>query len=749
MEFPQYHFHRFVTMIAATPCRWAKLGLLILLVAGNFAHAQPGDSIHGTVVDAHGKAVAGARVSDVAGRLLTVTATDGSFTLPFSLGRVQITAAHYEPASVAIAAGSPLRVVLNEPLETVMVTAYHSPLDSSDSPASTRVLDTLELRQGAATSLDDKLRQVPGFELYRRSSSLVANPTTEGVSLRGLGSTAVSRSLVVFDDVPLNDPFGGWIHWSELPELAIQSIEAVRGGASDLYGSSAIGGVISILPESPQRNSVQLSLSGGSKSLLDDSLLASGKAGPWSGLVAGGVTATDGYTLIAPQLRGPVDQPSDVHAENAFVEGERAISRGGRLFVRSNALNELRHNGTFLQYNGTRLWRGASGADWDHLSLRFFGSNERYRQTFSNIAANRVSETLTRFGFDPADELGAQMRWRQAIGTHALVVAGSDVRDIRAEDLVTLFTGAGGVLNTSAHQRQTGVYGEALITPRNWTVSAGGRVDHFSNFDPRQFGATAQPLPAFSETVFDPRLGLVRRVSSSLALSASAFRAYRAPSENELYRTGQVGQQITQPNPNLRSERATGWETGFQTDLHRYGTSLRASYFWTQVNRPITALTLSANLLRRENLGQIESRGISFDFASQPASWISVTGGWQFAEATVTKFPPEPQLIGKWIPEVPRNMATAQARLARQSLGQLSVQGRMSGHEFDDDLNRLLLHSYFRLDAYSEHNIGQRVTLFAAGENLLDRSIEVGLTPLLTLGTPRVVHVGMRLTFGD
>jgi len=80
MEFPQYHCHSFVTMMAATPCRWAKHGLLILLVANNFAQAQPGDSVHGTVVDAHGKAVVGARVSDVAGRLLTVTATDGSFT---------------------------------------------------------------------------------------------------------------------------------------------------------------------------------------------------------------------------------------------------------------------------------------------------------------------------------------------------------------------------------------------------------------------------------------------------------------------------------------------------------------------------------------------------------------------------------------------------------------------------------------------------------------------------------------------
>ena len=722
--------------------------LLIGVASGDAEPRSPGVT-PGKVLDILGNPIAGARIKDTAGHSLAISEADGGFVLPAGITRIQVMAAHYVTASAVVSSGTPIKVILDQPLESVEVTAYRSPLDSSGSPASTRVLDSRELNQAAAPALDDKLRQIPGFELYRRSSSLVANPTTEGVSLRGLGSTAASRSLVVFDDVPLNDPYGSWIHWEELPELAVHSVEAVRGGASDLYGSSAIGGVVSVVPVHPQTTGFQLSLSGGSESLADDSLLATGKAGAWSGIVAGGAIATDGYTLVAPSLRGFVDQPSNVHAQNALIEAERNLGSNGRIFLRGNALNEIRHNGTFLQYNGTRLVRGASGMDWNHLSLRIFGGNEHFRQTFSSIAANRDSEKLTRFGFDPADEMGAQARWRQSFGTHALLVAGADTRDIRAADLETLFTGAGGVLDTSAHQRQTGAYGEALVTPRNWTLSAGGRVDQFSNFDPRQNPTPATPLPTLSETVFDPRLGLVRRIAPWLALNATGFRAYRAPTENELYRTGQVGQQVTQPNPDLHSERATGWETGFQTDLHRFGSSLRASYFWTQVNRPITALTLSTNLLKRENLGQIESRGISLDYAAQPASWISLIGGYQFANATVTKFPQEQALVGLWIPEVPHNMATAQMRLTQRRIGLLSMQGRMSGHEFDDDLNKLPLSSYFRLDAFAEHNVGQHITLFASGENLLDRSIQVGRTPLLTLGTPRMARFGMRIVFGD
>jgi outer membrane receptor protein involved in Fe transport len=133
----------------------------------------------------------------------------------------------------------------------------------------------------------------------------------------------------------------------------------------------------------------------------------------------------------------------------------------------------------------------------------------------------------------------------------------------------------------------------------------------------------------------------------------------------------------------------------------------------------------------------------------QPASWINVEGGYQFADATVTKFAPEPQLVGNWIPQVARNMATAQVRFVRASLGTLSLQGRMSGRQYDDDANNYLLHSYFRLVASAEHNIGRHLVAFAAGENLFDRSIEVGKTPLTTLGTPRLVRVGLRLNFGE
>ncbi len=725
----------------------------VMLPAGAFAQ-KLSCCRTGEVVNAESAPVAGASILDTAGKLLAVTAADGTFSVPADIARVEVVAAHLAPAFADLYVNGPVRIVLKRPLETVVVSAYRSPLASADSPASTRVMTAQDLQRAAAVSLDDKLRSVPGFELFRRSSSLVANPTTEGVSLRGLGSTAASRSLVIFDGIPMNDPYGGWIHWGEIPALVIESVEVVRGGASDLYGSSAIGGVISVLPVRPRSNTLQISTAYGSLATIDSSLLGTFAKQAWSGMSAGGITATDGYTLVAPEFRGPIDQPSNVHAQNGLVELDRNFADNGRAFLRGSGLNETRHNGTPLQDNSTRLWRYAGGWDASRFVLRLYGTDEDYHQSFSSISANRSSETLTRLARDPADELGGQAGWHQPVGHRLLLLAGADTHDVRAADYEQIFTGTGGEQSTSSHQRLTGVYGEALYTPVNWTLSGSARVDHFSNFDAwqyRQPGA-ATSLPELDETVFDPRLGVTRKLNHSLWLNASGFRAYRAPTENELYRTGQVGQQITEPNPNLRSERATGWESGLQFNVDRIGSSVRSSYFWTQVNRPITALTLlttpTEEILQRANLGQIESRGVSVDYALQER-WLAITGGYQFARATVTKFSQEPELIGKWIPQVAQNMATAQVQMSHKGWGLLSLQGRLSGRQFDDDMNEYLLHGYFRLDIYTSHEMGRRLELYAEGENLFDRAIEVGKTPVLTLGMPRVARFGVRVKFGD
>ena len=730
-----------------------SLGCLTIFAAGQTVQIcvrdQRGDAITGAQVQLRSAPVQAA-TSDVGGCVEMVVEA-GAQT------KVEVTHAGFSSVVQTIGSESRLIVVMRVAVATeeVQVTAMRTPLALDASASSVRTMSPKQLREAPGFVLDDRLRQVAGFQLFRRTSSWVSNPTSQGTSLRGLGSTAASRTLVLSDQVPLNDAFGGWIHWNEMPQLAMREVELMRGGASDLYGSSAIGGVIDVIPEVPERFSYAVDVVGANESTsILNGLVTAGERG-WSGLGAATLFRTDGYILTAPEVRGPVDVASNVHSQSGRVELRRSLGADRGIFIRGNLLNEARSNGTPLQTNATRIWRYVAGGDYPsgdvgRLMLRMYGTGQNYRQSFSSIATGRTSEKLTNLQRVPSQQVGGAVQWARTHGALTFV-AGSDALDTRGTDNETAVSN--GVqkptISTSARQRGEGIYGEVLWQPLTWSIALSSRVDWFDSFDARQVGTAVVPvLPDVRERVFDPRLGVVKQIAKEVSLNASVFRAFRGPTLNELYRTGQVGQQITLPNASLRSERATGFEVGGLVNVSRLG-SVRTSYFWTQVNRPVAAVTLSSTatsqLLQRENLGQLTSRGITTEVEIKPAAFLMVTGGYQYAVSTVTKFQADPTLVGRWTPQVPRNSASIQARLQKNRLGVLSVDLRTSGRQFDDSANQYKLDGYVQVDMYAEHLLRHNLRIYGSVQNLFDQPVQAGRTPILTLGAPRIVSIGVRL----
>jgi outer membrane receptor protein involved in Fe transport len=177
---------------------------------------------------------------------------------------------------------------------------------------------------------------------------------------------------------------------------------------------------------------------------------------------------------------------------------------------------------------------------------------------------------------------------------------------------------------------------------------------------------------------------------------------------------------------------------------------VRSSYFWTEVNRPVSTVTLvstpTSTLLMRENLGQLTSQGLAAEWELKPVGFMSVIGGYQLAFSTVTKFQADPTLVGKWTPQVPRNMATLQVRFERERLGILSLDLRSSGHQFDDSANQYRLAGYAQVDIFAEHNFRRQWQIYCGIQNLLNQPLEAGKTPILTLGAPITVMGGVRFS---
>jgi outer membrane receptor protein involved in Fe transport len=764
-----YSFQRLRARLSQSSGLWL-LAFSLISTAQN-PHPQTPLHLHGQVQDASGNSAPGATITadGPSGQVTAISDSAGRFQLDYPIAAsltIHATAHSLESDPLTLTAQSAaneIDLVLHPSAvsQQITVTATRS---SIDLPATANTLYSLtrsDLNNYPATELDDKLRQQAGFELYRRSSSRVQNPTSQGISLRGLGSTAVSRTLVLQDNVPMNDPFGGWIHWDEIPTEAIDAVTIATGGGSDLYGSSALGGVIDVVPARPTTARFDANASGGGQDTSSLGLRGDLGNAQWRQLLSADSYRTAGYIPTAPSIAGPVDTPANVHYQAARSETDYAPTTSNRAFLLGNMLNEARGNGTTLTNNGTRLWRYIGGDDWTASPIasgrvRLFGSDEAYRQSFSSINAARTVENLTREQHVRTQELGASTDATVALSPVAFVF-GMDARDIRATDFETPISAGkpNGIADTSARQRFIGCFGEALASGhtglfKNTSAALSLRLDSATNLDTRSLtGASAtapevlSTIPNRSEIIPSPRLGIVRQIGSTTAIHASVFRAFRTPTMNELYRTGQVGAQVTDANSKLQSERATGWEIGATYATPSNLIALAGTYFWTEINRPVSAVLLSTNLYLRENLGQILSQGTELHLDIRPGRAISATVGYQYSHATVTQFSAQPSLVGNWIPEVPRQNFTAQLRASSPRLGEVTLAARASGQAWDDSANTFLLDPFFQLDLFARHDFGSHWTASVTLNNLTDQRPQVARTPTLTLGSPLMAQGGL------
>ncbi len=683
------------------------------------------------------------------------------------------------PLGVAPAADGDIATAAPPPFhDRITVTATRTETRLGETAASVAVLSEEELAVAAAPTVDDALRQVPGFTLFRRSGSRFANPTAQGVSLRGLGGSGASRALVLDDGVPLNDPFGGWIYWGRVPRAALERVEVLRGGASDLYGGAALAGVVQLLRREPAPQ-VRLEASYGERGSAEGSLFLAGRRDGWGAALAAGAAATNGYVLVDPRERGPVDTPAGSRHRTADLTLDRATASGGRLFLRGAAFGEERDNGTPLQVNSTDIRQLTAGGDWPLaaglVSARAWAADQDFEQDFSAVEADRRSERLTRAQEVPANAAGGSVQWSWAPAAgqqparepsqpnrgpartpsrldHTLV-AGLELKQVEGTSDETAFTPGGPVRGAAGgRQRTAALFVEDLLRlgPR-LSLSLAVRADRWENEGERSVpGGTASPLAAREESAVSPRATLLYRTGERWTWTASAYRGFRAPTLNELYRAFRVGDVVTLANEELAAERLTGVETGALFTARGGAVTARGTGFWMEVDDTIANVTLSVapGLItrRRENLGRSRSRGVELDATTRLTERWTLTGGYLFADAEVRSFPANRALEGLALPQVPRHQASLQLRFDDPRRLSAALQARWTDSQFDDDQNRLHLAGFATLDLLVARPLGRGLSAFTAAENLLDERYDVGRTPVRTLGPPRLLRLGLRLS---
>ncbi|HEX7296300.1 MAG TPA: TonB-dependent receptor [Pyrinomonadaceae bacterium] len=735
-------------------------------------------TVEGVVVDSNGAPIVEAQVQIASSNgsiATTSTRTDGSFQLHtesherltlivsasgFARHEQQLSSAQTALQIVLIPAGVSAKVT---------IAAARIETRTDETASSVVVLDVPTLSTTAAVTLDDALRQVPGFSLFRRSGSRTANPTSQGVSLRGIGASGASRALVLSDGVPLNDPFGGWVYWDRVPRESISTVEIIQGGASHLYGSTALAGLIGVSTKSPSNNHVSLSASYGNEFTPNGSLFMSGTHRDWSASLATEIFRTDGYILVPETQRGGVDTPAGSRDAVMNLRVERKLSQAARLFGNASFFGESRKNGTPLQTNRTHLRQFVFGGEFASSTAgafagRLWGGTQVFDQNFSAISADRNSEQLTRVQRVPAQVFGLSGQWSRDIGASQTFVAGVDTREVRgASDELAFVNGrATSIVGAGGRERTTGVYFEDLIRLRRRVfVNLTGRFDRWSNF--RAFSATRSIVPGSPTitNVFADRReqalsghgSVVYKFTEHASAVFAAYRSFRAPTLNELYRSFRVGNVLTLANENLRAEKLTGVEGGVRWSSWQDRFEMQSNVFWNEINQPVANVTLQTTpaliTRQRQNLGQTRARGVElhadFNFDKR---W-NLAAGYLLADSTVVSFPVNRQLEGLRVPQVPRHQFTFQLRYLNPSIATIGVQGRAASTQFDDDQNAFPLAPYFTLDTYVSRQLHQKLELFCAIENVLNQRYEVGKTPVTTLGPPILFRAGFKVQLGS
>lgn len=670
------------------------------------------------------------------------------------------------------------------PLPDVVVTAARLPPAAGDAAFSVIRLNPGRLDR--ATRLDEALATVPAVSLFRRTSSLAANPTTQGISLRAIAPSGAGRTLVTLDGVPLNDPFGGWVIWSQVAPESLSGLDIIRGAGAGPYGAGALTGVIALRERETVGGTLDLSVGEyGGRRLAAATTLSTGRLA-LTGTVQRELS--DGYVPVRGPRAGAADVPLDLATLSGAIRADVALNDATALSLRASAYEEdrgaglagARSSATGQSYSAT-LSRTPSA---DRLGWRaqVWRRTSDFANTSVAVAPDRATTTPANNQFaTPAEGWGVNLAVRRTavpLGGGSLEwELGADARFAEGETRelfrymaingVSAFTRdrvAGG--RTSV----VGAYGEGSWSAGPWLVAGGLRVDGWTSSDGRRLERDrATGLATLDETdpdrsgeVVSARLAVRRDLTGGFAARAAAYSGFRPATLNELHRPFRVGNDLTEANAALVPETLQGLETGLSWQDGT--TALGATVFWNRIEDAIVNVTIGTGpgtfpragfvpaggvLRQRQNAGTIDATGLELTAEHWIGTNLSLDAALSITDAEVDGGTAAPQLTGLRPAQAPVWSASAGADWHAADRLTLIVRARYESRRFEDDLNSRVLDGAVTADARAEWSVREGVVLYASADNLFDADVAVAESGdgVEGYGAPRTLRAGLSLSW--
>lgn len=612
----------------------------------------------------------------------------------------------------------------------------------------------------ASGRLEDALRDVGGIAQFRRSDSRSAHPTSQGITLRGLGGNASSRALLLLDGVPQADPFGGWVAFPAYSPERLASARITRGGGSGYAGPGALAGTIELASGSPaELGRVQAVAAYGSRESLDARAVGAAQLGTGFVTIAGQYARGDGFIPIIAEDRGPADRAAPYRQASIALRGVVDLG-GAELQTNLSGFTDRRDRGiafTRVKSEGTDASiRLVHRGDWGWSALAYLQTRNS-ASGFASIDAARatVAATLDQYNV-PATGLGGRIEIAPPVGGGVTLRLGGDIRAVsgRTQERYTFVAGAPTRHRIAGGESATvGAFADASYEAGALTLSAGARLDRWNITGGYLVERPLAGGAALTDASFADRHGweATGRIGAAYALGdvtlrIAGYRGWRLPTLNELYRPFRAGADATAANAALDPERLSGVEMG--VDLHALDRlTLRTTLYWNRLTGGIANVTIASGpgnfpgvgfvsaagvYRQRRNLPELDARGVEFD-ARYVAGPFSASASYAYVDSRIGRLRPA---------QTARHQASATL-----AWSEVSLTGRYVGPQFEDDQNSRKLKGAFTLDAAAALPLTRGLAIEMRAENLADARVEAGISGpgVIERATPRTLWLGLRL----
>src|SRR5256885_2303894 len=582
----------------------------LVLVAGILAS---GDTLSGRVADPSGNPVAGATVTVVELHRVAVTRADGAYRVadrPPGRYTITVRGLGFAPVAreVTVRGATTLSVTLSRTsiwVEPVTVTATRAPLAAGLSPLPTEALSEDRLRREQSVSLAHALANLPGINALTTGQQ-IGKPV-----IRGLTGP---RVLVLEDGSRLED-----YSWSDEDGPSVdarlaQRVEVIRGPASVLYGSDALGGVVNVIPEElpdanggPRALRSGFEISGASNNAeLEGAARLEGASGAWGWRLFG-------IGRFASSLHTPAGE-LDNTGFNA-LSGEAAVgTRGAR---GSTTLRYTRYRGEVKPLQAEGRASGEQGGPERKLSddrVQFAGDylvggvRLETKAQWQRHSLIEVSDTAVSPGGQPLEGTAFDLLLNTfTIDALAHHTAGARVAGTLGVSGVAQSNDTRGriPLVPDARVRSGAVFGFEQASLGRVRLLAGARVDvrRLTADSNAQLGLAAQTR---AYTAFAENVGIVYGIGAA-ALTANVGRAWRAPTLFELFSNGphlgearyEIGDADLEPEAGTNLDVGVRWQSGrVRAELSAYRNAIDRCTFIMPTDSFVTGSTSPPDSLR-------------------------------------------------------------------------------------------------------------------------------------------------------